>query len=266
MQGGVPVAYASRSLTKSEHNYVLLELECLAIMFGTERFDQHIFGHHTVTIQTDNKLLVSIFKKFIHRTSWRLQAMLLHLKRYPNIKVTWRKDAEQITIELLSNDSYFDSTNYQQLPEHIFHIDFQNNDAPVCDDLINNIRATTAQDNELMTLTNLVKHDKNISNCTTNDRYKLSQDGLSIDNGIVYKGLRTIILKVLQRKVLQLLHTGHNGINSTLRRAHHMVFWLGLTNDIKAILLVAANVKRMLPNNRKKHFYTTQFPNNPVKK
>jgi len=63
MQEGKPVAYASRSLTKSEQNYVPLELECLAIVFGTERFDQYIFGHHTVTIQTDHKPLVSIFQE-----------------------------------------------------------------------------------------------------------------------------------------------------------------------------------------------------------
>ncbi|KAF6030318.1 hypothetical protein EB796_011368 [Bugula neritina] len=112
--------------------------------------------------------------------------------------VTWQKGAEQITADLLSRDSYFDSLNYQQLPEHIFHIDSQNNDAPVCDDLINNIRTATAQDNELMTLTNLIKHDWNIADCTTHDKYKHFQDELSVDNGIVYKGLRAIIPKALQ--------------------------------------------------------------------
>jgi len=55
--------------------------------------------------------------------------------------------------------SYSDSPNYQQLSEHIFHIDSQNNDDPVCDDLINNIRTATAQNNELTTLTNLINHD-----------------------------------------------------------------------------------------------------------
>ncbi|KAF6029817.1 hypothetical protein EB796_011915 [Bugula neritina] len=128
--------------------------------------------------------------------------MLVHLQRYPNIKVTWQKGAEQITADLLSRDSYFDSDNYQQLPEHIFHIDSQNNDAPVCDDLINNIRTATAQDNELMTLTNLIKHDWNITDSTTHDKYKHFQDALSIDNGIVYKGLRAIIPKALQRKFI----------------------------------------------------------------
>jgi len=109
MPGGKPVAYASRSLTKSEQNYVPLELECLALMFGTESFDQYIFGQHAVTIQTDHKPPVSIFRRFIHKAFQRLQAMLLHLQRYPNIKVTWQKVAGQITADILSRDSCFAS-------------------------------------------------------------------------------------------------------------------------------------------------------------
>lgn len=59
MQDGRPIACSLRSLTTCEQNYVSLELECLAIMFGAERFDQHIFGHRDVTIhKTMNHLLV----------------------------------------------------------------------------------------------------------------------------------------------------------------------------------------------------------------
>jgi len=58
-----------------------------------------------------------------------------------------------------------------------------------------------------MTLTNLIKHDWNTPKCTTYDWYKYFQDELSIDNGIVYKGLTAIIPNALQNKFLQLLQT-----------------------------------------------------------
>ena len=50
MQEDKPVAYISRSLSKSATNYAPIELECLAIVFATNRFNQCIFGHPDVTI------------------------------------------------------------------------------------------------------------------------------------------------------------------------------------------------------------------------
>jgi len=69
--------------------------------------------------------------------------MHLYLQRYSNVKVTWKKGAEQITVNLPSRDSYFDSPNYQ-LPKYIFHIDSQNDNSCFCFKLIIDIRTTTA--------------------------------------------------------------------------------------------------------------------------
>ena len=39
-----PVAYGSRSLTCSEMNYAQIEKETLAILFGCNKFNQHLYG------------------------------------------------------------------------------------------------------------------------------------------------------------------------------------------------------------------------------
>ena len=54
MQEGKPVAYASKSLNPTELDYAQIEKEMYAIVFGTERFHQYIYGRK-VTLTTDHK-------------------------------------------------------------------------------------------------------------------------------------------------------------------------------------------------------------------
>ena len=49
-------------MTESEKLYVQIEKECLAIVYAREKFNRHIFGL-TSTIETDHKLLETIFQK-----------------------------------------------------------------------------------------------------------------------------------------------------------------------------------------------------------
>mgnify|MGYP003692691079 CR=1 FL=1 len=81
LQGGQPVAYASRSLTSAEENYAQLEKELLAICFACSKFHQYVYGKET-EVQTDHKPLVIIVKKPIAKASPRVQRMMLRLQRY----------------------------------------------------------------------------------------------------------------------------------------------------------------------------------------
>ncbi len=54
LQAGQPVAFASRTLSRTERNYSQMEKECLAITFACNRFDQYLHGRDYVTILTAN--------------------------------------------------------------------------------------------------------------------------------------------------------------------------------------------------------------------
>ena len=56
-----PVAYGSRLLTSSEMNYAQIEKETLAILFGCNKFNQHLYGVK-FTVESDHQPLESIFK------------------------------------------------------------------------------------------------------------------------------------------------------------------------------------------------------------
>ena len=63
MQGGQPVAYASRALTPAETRYAQIEKELLAIVFGCNHFGSHVYGRDIVHVEMDHKPLESIMLK-----------------------------------------------------------------------------------------------------------------------------------------------------------------------------------------------------------
>ena len=86
----------------------------------------------------------------------------------------------------------------------------------------------TDKDETLVTLKNIVikgwpeKKDK----CPTNLRdYWNYRDELSILDGLVLKGTRIIIPKQCQEDVLEKLHEGHFGVDSTKLQARDSVYW-----------------------------------------
>ena len=81
LQNGQPVAFASRTLSKTEQRYATIEKECLAIVFGGERFKQYVARREKLHVETDHKPLESIFRKPLLAAPCCLQRMLLRLQK-----------------------------------------------------------------------------------------------------------------------------------------------------------------------------------------
>jgi len=91
---------ASRSLTDTEARHSNIERECLAVMFGLEKFEYYLLGRHT-PVETVHSPLEQIFKKNIAVPA-RLQRLLLRCMKF-DVEVRYRQgEAIPVADALLS--------------------------------------------------------------------------------------------------------------------------------------------------------------------
>ena len=100
MQGGQPLAQASRTLTETESRYAQIEKEMLAIVFAMEKSNDYTFGRKTEVL-SDYKPLESIPKKPLHRAPKRLQGMIIRLQKY-DLDVKYQKGDTMFLADTLS--------------------------------------------------------------------------------------------------------------------------------------------------------------------
>jgi len=58
-------------------------------------------------------------------------------------------------------------------------------------------------------------------------------DELSVQDGIVLRGERVVIPSSMRADMKRRIHAGHLGIKSCLRRARDVVFWPGMSSEIR---------------------------------
>ena len=93
LQNSKPVMFASWALTGAEKNYQNLERECLATIWGMEKFHYFLYGKK-FTLETDQKPLVSIYKKHMVEILPRIQRLVVRSFPYQPFDVQYRRGKE----------------------------------------------------------------------------------------------------------------------------------------------------------------------------
>ena len=101
LQNSTLVMFASRALTGAEKNYQNLEQECLATIWGMEKFHYFLYGKQ-FTLETDQKPLVAIYKKHMVEISPRIQCLVVRSFPYQPFDVRYHKGVEIPLADALS--------------------------------------------------------------------------------------------------------------------------------------------------------------------
>ncbi|KAK0137210.1 hypothetical protein N1851_026595 [Merluccius polli] len=143
MQEGKPVAYASKLLNNMEKNYAQIEKELYAVLYGC------------ITVESDHKPLESILRKPLALAPPRLQRMLLALQKY-SITLIHRLGKEIPVADMLPRKSLEDEDSLlSEAMETQVHSVISA--ASVSADRLDDIKASTAQDEQLSILKQVIR-------------------------------------------------------------------------------------------------------------
>ncbi len=256
------IAYASRALTTTEQKYAQIEKEALAIVFGCTKFHKMLYGKTDVTVESDHKPLETIWRKPIHSAPMRIQRMLLKLQPY-EFKLV-HVDGKSIGLaDCLSRFPVGEPDKQLEDDLMICPADtFAGRDQA-------RIAAATQADRELQELRRAIidgwPHTRSEVPASIS-AYWDYRDELSTYNGIVYKGDRIVIPRVLRGDMVKRIHKAHLGMVTSKQRARDLIFWPGMNSQIEDTIRRCEVCLKYRNKQPKEPMTAHDVPNGPWKK
>ena len=239
VQSGKPVAYASSTMTKSEKdNYAQIEKECLAIVNAMYRWDQWLYGHPSILVETDHKPLESILKHPIAQAPKRLQKMMLKLQRY-SFTVQYRKGSTMWLADTLSRAplprNLESSDKFEIFASEVAITETK--PERITDPTFDLIKQATNEDPILCHLIPYIRHgwpeEKSMLPVELAPFWTYRSE-LTSTSSVIYKGTKILIPTVMRPRMLEKLHTSHQGVDNSIRNASDTLFWPSMRSDITA--------------------------------
>ena len=242
----------------------MVELELLGVKWAMKKCHNFLFGLPHFQLVVDHLPLVSILDKQTLDCvdNARLQRLKSHTSPY-NFTTIWRKGKEHRIPDALSCSPVQDPEpddleedkeiyGYVCLVQRTAAMAIERecegyNDESLADPVLEEIRREGAKDDEyLAIIRHLRSESSTLPSCISS--YKGTIDEICEDEGLLLFRQRLLIPRKLRKGILKKLHSSHQGIERTQRRARQTVFWPGITSDIKSTVEACQQCQRYRPS------------------
>ncbi len=265
------IAHASKTLTSAEQNYAQIEREGLALIYGVRHFHLYIFGRR-FTLQTDHKPLLSIFgsKRGVPAiAASRLQRWAIILTSYcfdiEYVPTDKFGNADALSRLPSSSDDLFDKR--QSLHALVCQVQSERiGQLVVCSNLI---AAETAKDKTLKQVVQLSKNGwPSKEKAVTDDvkPYFKHHFEFAFQEGVLLQSARVVVPPTLRRRVLDELHSAHQGIERMKSLARQSCWWPGLTNDVDKMVAACTACQQVAKKPQKTELQQWPLEEKPMRR
>lgn len=256
-----PIAYASRTLGKSERNYAQLDKEGLAVMFGITHFHQYTAGRRVV-IFTDHKPLLGIMgneRPLPQMLSPRMLRWCLKLSGY-DYELRYRPGSSHQNADMLSRLPLASNEDEQDPASNVLLLEAVNVEPLTAE----RIAKLTSQDPVLTKVYKGVQTGK--TDTWQGEEFKplrRRKSELSTHRGCVLWGCRVLMPMALRETALKLLHANHLGMSAMKACARSHFWWPNLDSDIEACVRACEICQRHAASPRTADSPTWKRPESP---
>lgn len=223
-----PVVYASRKMTDTERRYGQIEKEALAITWACEKFDFYLVGR-MFEIETDHKPLIPLLgSRDLSDLPLRVQRFKMRLMRY-QYRIFHTPGEGMFVADLLSRPPDMkERVKIQRVERHA-----RTYIQAISDVNLEVVRKAGETDADYRDIVRGIGGDWPERLSAEGRRVRANVDNLSIVEGLVMLNSRIYIPLSLRAGILTKLHSGHQGIVKTTRRARESVWWPAINKEIK---------------------------------
>ena len=253
-QNGHVVAFASKSLTRTQSNYSNIEREALGLVHGIQRFHTYLYGREFGAI-TDHKPLVNIWSRPLNTAPPRLQRLFIKLQGY-NFNLVYKPGTELVLSDTLSRLPNPENGREIALDLRVDGVEMDDLDElPVA--LLNFSHSRLKELKEETDKDPILCHVKsvtfegwpeNIKQCHPEIReYFNYRESLAVENGVIFKGRQVVIPSTMRKNILDQLHLSHQGITKTQALARDCVYWPDISKHIEDLVKECAQCQKHQP-------------------